>query len=251
MDLKYGKTPARPGAMKLALKSYVDAKAVLPVVPPTFGHDMAMPVDWGMLANDQYGCCVWAGAAHETAMWNREAGTAVSFTSADVLSDYAAVTGFDPKVPGTDNGTDMVLAADYRRKTGIRDDKGHRHRIAAYLHIDPGNTAELMAAAYLFGAVGIGLQMPVTAEKQFRDRQPWTVVLGASIDGGHYVPLVGRGPLYYHVVTWGRTQRMTPSFFSKYCDEAVAYVSFECLKNNKSPEGFDAASLIEDLHQIG
>jgi hypothetical protein len=28
---------------------------------------------WGMLGNDHYGDCVWAGAAHETMLWNKEA----------------------------------------------------------------------------------------------------------------------------------------------------------------------------------
>jgi hypothetical protein len=249
LTLKYGKTPARPGAMKLALRSYVDISK-LPPVPATFGHDVEMPTDWGMLANDQYGCCVWAGAAHETMMWNKEAGQAVSFTATDVLEDYAAVTGFKPSDPNTDGGTDMVLAAEYRRKVGVRDNKGARHKIAAYLQIQPGNTAELMAAAYLFGAVGIGFQMPETTQDQFAKGQPWSVVAGSKIEGGHYVPLVGRGPLYYHVVTWGRVQRVTPSFFRTYCDEAVAYVSLEALKNNKSPEGFDAAALEADLAQL-
>jgi hypothetical protein len=33
----------------------------------------------------------------------------------------------------------------------------------------------------------------------------------------------------------------------EYCDEAIAYVSQECLLNQKSPEGFSYADLISDL----
>jgi len=31
------------------------------------------------------------------------------------------------------------------------------------------------------------------------------------------------------VVTWGKIQLMTPRFYTKYCDEVVAYVSDEAL----------------------
>ena len=54
-----------------------------------------------------------------------------------------------------------------------------------------------------------------------------------------------RGPA--HVVTWGALQGMTTGFFSKYCDEAIVYLSEESLTNGKSPEAFDYASLQADL----
>ena len=43
---------------------------------------------------------------------------------------------------------------------------------------------------------------------------------------------------------------MRPSFFSAYCDEAVAYVSPNALVNGKSPEGFDYATLVADLNAL-
>ena len=249
MNLKYGKTPARPGTMKLKLSNYVD-KSKLPAVPADFGHDHDMPLDWHMLGNDQFGCCVWAGAAHETMLWNHMATTPVKFFDYDVLSDYAAVTGFKPADPSTDNGTDMLLAADYRRKTGIVDSQGKRHKVAAYLALKPGSVSDIWAATYLFGAVGIGLEMPDSTQDQFTAGKPWTIVPGSNVEGGHYVPLVGRRQNFLHVVTWGRVQRVAIDFFQKYCDEAVAYVSLEALHNNKSPEGFDSAALLKDLNAL-
>ena len=248
MTFKLGKKPARPGAVRFKLASYTNA-AALPPVPATFGHDAAIGVrDWGMFANDRYGDCVFAGAAHETMLLAREAGAVVAFTDADVLSDYAAVTGFDPAKPETDQGTDVQQAAEYRRTTEIADAHGSRHRIAAYLALEPGNVEHLYQATYLFGAAGIGLQLPATAVAQTRQGQAWDVVAGATIDGGHYVPLVGRQAAGLHVVSWGMVQVMTEKFLKRYCDEAVAYVSQECLvKNQKSPEGFSYADLISDL----
>ena len=247
MTFKLGKKPARPGAVRLKFASYSNA-AGLPPVPPTFGHDAAIGGhDWGMFANDRYGDCVWAGAAHETMLLAREAGNAITFIDAAVLGDYAAVTGFDPAKPETDQGTDVQQAAEYRRTTGVIDAHGSRHRIAAYLALKPGNLQHLYQATYLFGAAGIGLQLPATALQQSKQGQTWDVVAGAPIDGGHYVPLVGRQAAGLHVISWGPDQVMSDTFLKQYCDEAIAYVSLECLVNQKSPEGFSYADLISDL----
>lgn len=247
MTFKLGKKPARPGAVRLKLASYTNA-AGLPPLPAAFGHDAAIgPHAWGMFANDRYGDCVWAGAAHETMLLAREAGDVVLFTDGDVLGDYAAATGFDLAKPDTDQGTDVQQAAEYRRVTGIIDAHGNRHRIAAYLALEPGNLEHLYQATYLFGAAGIGLQLPVTALAQSKRGQTWDVVAGAPIDGGHYVPLVGRRAAGLHVISWGMLQVMTEKFLQQYCDEAIAYVSRECLVNQKSPEGFSYADLISDL----
>ena len=247
MSFKLGKKPARRGAVRLRLASYTNS-AALPPLPSTFGHETAIGAhDWGMLANDRYGDCVLAGAAHETMLLAREGGRLVPFTDSDVLGDYAAVTGFDPQRPETDEGTDMQQAADYRRKTGIIDAHGNRHRIAAYLALDPGNVEHLYLATYLFGVAGIGLQLPASALSQSEGGQAWDVVAGSPVQGGHYVPLVGRRADGLHVITWGAIQVMTEAFLEQYCDEAMAYVSQECLVQQKSPEGFAYADLISDL----
>lgn len=244
---KLGKKPARPGAVRLKLANYTN-RAALPPLPATFGHEAAVGArDWGMFANDRYGDCVWAGAVHETMLLVREAGGTVSFTDGAVLGDYAAATGFDPADPETDQGTDMQQAAAYRRATGIADAGGARHRIAAYLALEPGNVEHLYLAAYLFGAAGIGLQLPSSALVQTKQGQVWDVVADAPIEGGHYVPLVGRQADGLHVVSWGAVQVMTEAFLAKYCDEAVAYVSLECLIDRRSPEGFAYDDLIADL----
>ncbi|WP_315742828.1 MULTISPECIES: hypothetical protein [unclassified Bradyrhizobium] len=247
--LALGKTPARAGAMTFKLSNYIDRKA-LPKPPKQFGHEGLIPASWGMLGNDRYGDCVWAGAAHETMMWNAEAGRKVAFSDAGALSDYSQVTGFNPRKPSTDNGTDMQVAASYRRKTGIVDAGGRRHKIAAYLSIEPGNLNEHLIAVYLFGAVGIGIEFPASAMDQFNTGKPWDVVSRSKVEGGHYIPLVARRD-DLEVVTWGRVQAMTPRFFQTYNDESVAYVSVEALKNKKSPEGFDVEQLKADLAALG
>lgn len=246
---KLGKTPARPDAVKFKFSAYADTTQ-LPKPPKTFGHENFIgKADWAMLGNDQWGDCVWAGAAHETLLWNAEAGHGVTFNDESVLSDYSAVTGFDPKDPNTDQGTDMQAAASYRRKVGVVDANGTRHKVAAYLAIKPGNLTELYQALYLFGAVGIGIQFPSSAMDQFNKRKTWSVVSRSQIEGGHYIPLVAKRT-HLECVTWGALQGMTTGFFSKYCDEAIVYLSEEALIDGKSAELFDFASLQADLKAL-
>ena len=205
-----------------------------------------------MLGNDQYGDCVWAGAAHETMLWNKEAARTVAFNNTGVLKDYSAVTGFKPNDPSTDNGTDMQVAASYRRKTGVLDGQGKRHKVTAYLALKVGDIDQLALAIYLFGATGIGIKFPGSAMDQFNAGKPWDVVSNAKIEGGHYIPGVGRdqsGNIV--IVTWGKTQLMTPRFFKKYCDEVIAYVSTEAIATGgKTLDGFDLVQLEKDLNAL-
>jgi len=245
IQYKLGKARARPGAVKMKLTAYL-SKAQLPVPPADFGH-YDLISKYGMLGNDNYGDCVWAGAAHETMMWCKEVGSAATFSDKGVLGDYSKVTGFKPNDPTTDQGTDMQVAASYRRKTGVIDAKGKRHKVVAYLAIAKGHVDQHTSAAYLFGAVGVGIKFPDSAMDQFNAGKPWDVVAGATIEGGHYIPLVGRRNGNLLIVTWGRVQEMTPAFFEKYNDESVVYLTKEDLKAGVTPEGFNVKQLTDDL----
>lgn len=240
-----GKKPAREGSIKFSLSSYLGRKK-FPDVPTVFGRlDVGQP--WGMLGNDECGDCVFAGAAHETMLWARQGGGAARFDADAVVGDYSAVTGYDPRDPDTDQGTDMQRAAAYRRSTGVRDGAGHRHKIEAYVSLPAGDVEQLAVAAYLLGAVGVGLQMPEDAEDQFDAEQPWTSST-AKIAGGHYVPCVGRNSAgNFLVVTWGRVHAVAPRFLEERMDEGAAYLSAEMLREGRSWRGMDVAALRADL----
>jgi len=252
-QFKLGKLPARPGAVKLSLDSYIDKSVVFPKVPTKVGHQSLLPKDLGMLGNDQYGDCVWAGAAHESMLWNLEQGKVVNYDVKGVLSDYSAVTGFNPNDPNSDQGTDMQVAASYRRKTGILASDGSRHQIDAYLALTPGDVAELRMAIYLFGAVGIGVKVPTYWMDQFNAGKEWTYRPFAKFEGGHYIPAMAstspKGAI--QVATWGRLQKMSARAYQHFNDESIAYVSLERLgKDGKSIDGFDVAQLRADLQAI-
>lgn len=264
--LPLGKKPARYDRRTLSFATYQTPSLAglatpqtlskLPPRPRHFGHQNLVN-DWGMLGNDQYGDCVWAGAAHETMLWAaaaRPPGTppTVQFSTESVLSAYSQVTGFSPNDPASDQGTDMLSALNYRRTTGIQDLSSTVHKICAYVSLEPGDTDQLLNACYLFGGVGIGIQFPDSAQTQFQDGEPWSYTPGATLLGGHYVPVVGYNHSYLEVVTWGRTIKMSKRFYQKYCDEAYAILDDEMLSpdTSLSPEGFDFAALQADLAEV-
>jgi hypothetical protein len=128
----------------------------------------------------------------------------VNFTDEAVLSDYAAVTGFNPVTGAGDNGTVVLDALNYRRKVGIVDAQGNRHKIAAYAALEPGNWHNVLTALYLFHNIGIGINFPNTAMAQFNHGKPWTKIMNYRLDGGHYIPIVAKRGSYLDVVTWSR-----------------------------------------------
>jgi hypothetical protein len=247
--MKLGKKPFAEDKRDLLFKNYTITEA-LPARPREFGH-MDVISEWGMLANDKVGDCVLAGGGHETMLWTAEGGNPAAFTDANIISDYSAITGYDPNNPNSDQGTVVREALLYRKKTGLIDSQASRHKIGAFLQLDQKDIDEVSEAIYLFNAIGIGILFPRSAMDQFNQGEPWTVVEGSRIEGGHYVSCIGYDSNYIYCVTWGRIQKMDYKFFKTYCDEAWAMLSPEFLNGQGlSPEGFNLTQLQEDLNAI-
>lgn len=244
--MKLGKLPAKDDKRTLMLTKYA---AALPTPPKVFGFG-TLYANWGMLGNDRVGDCVPAGGGHETELWNHVGGHEVQMSTPSTLADYSAITGYDPSDPSSDQGTYVLDANKFRVKTGYQDMHGARHKIAAYVSIDAKDWDTMVKAAYTFGVVGIGFEFPDSAFDQFDNGEYWDVVSGASIEGGHYVPVVGsRNSLArVTVITWARRQQMTKRFYEKYNDEAWVYLSEEQLNGNgQGIHHLDLAALKADL----
>jgi len=234
--LRYGKLPARRFDRPV-LFSAVQALP-LPTAPRTFGFGRMFD-DWGMLGNDQVGDCAFAGSAHETMVWTgiaHRGETSAPFDPTTVVADYSALTGYVPGEPNTDLGTDMAQLMDYRRTVGISDSTGARHKIDLAVRIDPNRSGffdwePFIRCVHSFACVGIGFEVPESAEQQFADGKPWDYVGDENIVGGHYVPGVGATISNSHVtvITWGKRQVMTRSFFEAYVDELWVPLSRETL----------------------
>ena len=247
--MKLGKLPFCPDSRDLMLSRYAihpHPRPALPAHPASFGHEKLVKV-WGMLGNDELGDCVFAGAAHEVMLWTSEAGAMAGFSDAGVISDYSAVTGYDPTVPGSDQGTEVRAALKFRSATGSVAADGRRHKLSAYLGIQLGNLDQLQEATWLFSAVGVGIRFPTSAMKQFDKGQPWDVVPRSKIEGGHYIPIMAFHDNLLWCVTWGKLQAMTPAFWLEYGDEAWALLSHDYTVNERSPEGYDFSTLLQDI----
>jgi hypothetical protein len=255
VPLALGKQPAAPRPTDFAWSALAgDVK--LPTVPSRFGH-ANMFTDWWMLGNGPddtvepgfqgAGDCVWAGAAHEHRLINKLVRHLdLQFTGRNVIDDYSAATGYVLDDPSTDQGSDVHAALDYRRKTGIGDRSGARHKIGAYVALDPKNWDHLREAVYIFGAVGIGFRFPNSAWKQFDAGVPWDVVADdGGVEGGHYVPVMGAPTAdKVGVVTWGKRQEMTRAFYERYNDESWVYITPEELNGSgEGLHGFDIQKL--------
>jgi hypothetical protein len=210
---------------------------VLPSEPISWGRGKDF-ANWLMLGNGPddtvftgfQGCgdCVWAGSAHEEMQAGHDANRIVpTFDGKTVVDQYSAYSGYNPQTGANDNGSNVRDVLNWRQTKGLYDDTGKIYKIGTYISLEPGNWQQLREASWLFESVGIGIQFPTSAMDQFNNGQVWSVVAGSSIDGGHYVPVVGHWPGYWTVITWGKRQVATWQFIAKYCDEAWCYLDSE------------------------
>ena len=236
-----GKLPVRTDVRTLSLGRYVDP-ALLP--PPPAAFDEATGIDtWPMYANDRIGDCTTAAAAHMIEAWTAAGrGQAVELPELAVLDAFEHVKRTDP-VTGEEGAVELEVLR-YWRKTGIGG-----HRIGAYARVAVHDHRLVQTAAWLFGGLYIGLQMPLIAQVQ--PVWDWTGSLsGPALPGswgGHAVDVVRYDRHGLTVVTWGRLQELTWSFWGRYCDEAYCILSDDFLKQGKAPNGFDLAALEADL----
>lgn len=202
---------------------------------------------WGMMLNDTLGDCVIASKGHLVIEYTTLTGNhnTVVLPDSVILAGYEAVGGYVPGNPSTDNGCDMLTAAQYFRATGFGG-----HRISAYASVAPTNLDMVYAAINLFGACDIGFNVPQSAMAQFDAGQPWDVTSDdGQILGGHDVPLMAYDSVgkMFTCITWGRPQLMTQAFFAKYCDEAFTYLSPDWISGGLAPNKFNLAQLTADI----
>ncbi|MGP0020052.1 MAG: hypothetical protein ACLPHP_15885 [Candidatus Sulfotelmatobacter sp.] len=250
--LKLGKGTARHDPRALLLATYLTAE--LPTPPASLDLSPKVGSDWGMMDNDQIGDCTCAAAGHLIMEWTANAGKKmVTPTDKQIVAAYSAITGYNPTTGANDNGAQEVDVLNYWRQTGIAG-----HKIGAYASLEPGNHTHIMDSVYIFEGCYIGVQLPISAQAQTQNHQPWSVPPGGTTGdgkpgswGGHAIPVVAYDPRGVTVVTWGALQVMTWSFWEAYCDEAYAILSTDYLDGDKkAPQGFDLAQLQADLADL-
>ena len=242
--MKLGKQPATYDSRDITYADVRPRAVELPTAPAPSGGYGGDFSDWLMLGNGPCddgsipqsdaafqgaGDCAWAGPAHEEMEAAKNSGRAVPpFTCMNVLEQYSAYSGYNLQTGASDTGSNVRDVLKWRQKKGLLDTAGTPHKIGTFVALEPGNTDQLWEALWLFENVGIGINFPNSAMDQFNQGQMWSVVPGATIEGGHYIPLVGHPQNnVWTCVTWGKAQTMTAQFLTTYCDEAWAYVDPE------------------------
>ena len=251
MKLKLGKATARHDPRTLLMASYVTPS--LPTPPASF--DLTSKVSkWGMMDNDQIGDCTCAAAGHLIMEWTANAAKKMATPSdKQIVAAYSAVTGYNPTTGANDNGANEIDVLNYWRQSGIAG-----HKIGAYVALEPSNHNHIMDSVYVFEGCYIGMQLPISAQAQVQNHQPWSVPPGGPTGdgkpgswGGHAIPVVAYDARGVTVVTWGALQTMTWSFWETYCDEAYAILSSDYMVGKtKTPQGFSMQELQADLADL-
>ena len=175
-----------------------------------------------MYGNNVWGCCVIAGRAHQTLRFELiEQKRLLRVTEKEVVDEYLTQSG------GEDSGLITLDSLRLWRKQGWKASR-KRYFIRAFSEIDRTNVTEVKTAIVMNLGVGIGLRLPLSAQRELDENKPWETTTGrgsrANSWGGHYVYVCGYTKLGPTCVTWGAKQQMSWAFFAAYCDEAYAMI---------------------------
>ena len=240
---KLGKLPVRTDVRTLALARYLD-RTKLPDPPATF-DEAANVHDWPMYRNDRIGDCTVAAAAHMIEAWTGTHGAPVELPEQVVLDAFDHVKIADPFTG--EEGAVVLDVLKLWRDPGIGD-----HRIGAFARLPAHDHALVQTAAWLFGGLYLGVQLPETAQQQ--ETWDWTGQLNGPARpgswGGHAVDVVRYDAGALTVVTWGSLKRLTWEFWDRYVDEAYCILSQDFLDGDRAPNGFDLDALKADLALI-
>lgn len=217
---RLGKSPAKRDARNLQLRALLKKAVKLPTEYDFDLKHQAVPTP--MFGNDQFGCCVISGRAHQTLRFELvEQKKVISITTKEVVDEYLAQSG------GEDSGLIMLDSLRLWRKQGWLAER-KRYNIRAFSEVNRARLNEMKTAIFLNLGVGIGLRLPSSAERELTAGKPWTTTTGAGSKpnswGGHYVYVSGYTRLGPTCVTWGAKQQMSWRFYTAYCDEAYAII---------------------------
>jgi hypothetical protein len=243
-----GKNPPVIDPRTLKLEKYVYGLG-----QPPASVDYAQGItNWGMMlnGNNSYGngvpsdglgdcTCAMAGHGVQVARLNSPSGI-VTPPDATIEQLYQKACGYVPGNESSDQGGYILNVLNWVRQNPPWSKKkryagtGHKHpwQLLAYADPEAEDFVSIQWSIDIFQAVGIGLQLPITAQAQVGGL--WEVTGNPNLDhnavpgswGGHAIIICGykfvNGVLWLLGITWGQLQWMTQGFWSAYVDEAHA-----------------------------
>jgi hypothetical protein len=241
---KLGRKAVLHDSRTLKLASYLGPTLPLPPISVDWTKGLT---DWGMMLNDQLGCCTICGCAHAIQTWSTNVGTEITVPDSEILSLYKQWNGYNPADPSTDQGgIELNVLNNWKKNNFVG------HQLLAFTSVNMTNIEEVQQAIHLFGGLYIGVALPISAQNQ----DIWSVVKDKRTSipnswGGHCVYVCGYDKDYLTCITWGKIQRMKYNFWLKYVDEAYALIGQDFFNDKGiAPQGFDKNQLLEDLTHI-
>jgi hypothetical protein len=201
-----------------------------------------MPTDLGMMRNDSLADCTCAAVYHAIQVWSFNArGKMVTEPDADVVKLYVVACGYNPRIPGEGPGGNEQNVLTYLLKHGApMGSKGStRHKIAAFVEVDPRNVDDVKRTIHECGVAYIGFKVPESMDPELVtppavwDYDP----MKAKIKGGHAVVLAGYDSKGVKVISWGQLYTMTWNFFAHFVDEVYAIADGEWIEAKGTTPG--------------
>ena len=198
--------------------------------------------DWGMLANDKYGDCTFAGIVHA-----RMANAAVLGIEETFPASEEVVAAYLQYTQGQDAGAVEADLLKYWQTNGLFGSK-----LAAFAPTDHADFDELRSVIDSYGFIYIGIQLPVTFQQQFISGQPWALTgtpADQQIEGGHCVILVGYDKDHAQCITWGKVQQITWEWLRSYMEESWAIITPEIVEKGQYGD-MRLEDLMSDLEKL-
>jgi hypothetical protein len=245
-SVKLGRVRPRSRPLALRFSDYIDLEGATQP-PATIDYTQkALQAVSQMYGNDAYGDCVIASLFHAFGIWSgNESNSPVVGTTTEAVNAYHTICG-----PG-DNGCVITDVYDYAQQHGVTIG-GKLYKIDGYVAIDWTNKTEVQYAIWLFGIVKLGVNLP---QAWMDSSDVWDVPSGrgATIIGGHDIPIAGYNDQGVKILTWAGTRLITWKAFlsTTWVEEAYISLEPEWYKNaNLAPCGVNVSGLQQDMAKI-
>jgi hypothetical protein len=242
---------------RLHLKNYLVPEIAAPPSSCDYSSK-AMTSLSNIYLNDTYGDCVIAGGYHVVGVetGNADGGSPFVATNSQIIADYSAIGGFDPKNPeATDNGCDEQTALNYWTQHGF----ANGTKLIGWMAVDATNEKEVMQAMYLFENLYFGIELPDAWVNPFPSGNNFTWDDGPpDPNNGHCIMGVGYNAHGVQVDTWGLIGTLTWKAIAHLCSgngggELYVMLSPDQLAKGqaKAPNGVAWSDLLADFQAMG
>lgn len=254
--MKLGRLPRKFNPRVPHLSALLSGKRRALAPPPaSCDYTAALPADLGQMGNNSLGDCTCAALGHALQVWTANANPPIDTQpDSNIIQLYSEACGYRAGDSSTDQGGCEQDVLTYAMLAGIPVDEGSgRHRIVAFVEVDPSNFADVKLAIYTGGLVYLGFDVP----DYIMSQQVWDVQPGKTKSiGGHAVIAAGYDDQGLHIISWGsKAYRMTWAFWSHYVDEAYLVADADWVSSTgKSPAGLsliDLETQMEALRESG